>query len=505
MRAGRPDIRRDGDRTRPSPSSPRHIEYKWIVLSVTTLGAAMAAIDSSIVILALPQMLFSLHSDLLTMVWVIMGYILMSTVTLALFGRLADMFGRVRLYNLGFVVFTAGSVLCAISQTGLELVFLRLLQGLGGAMLLSNSAAIITEVFPPEQRGRALGINGITWAIGGILGPVLGGLILAAASWRWIFLINLPIGVFGTAWAHLALHEVSTPARTERFDVAGMGLFSSSLICLLVALTQGVSWGWMSERVLALFAGAVVFAAAFVAWNRRSTSPFLDFSLFGSKVFTYGTFAAILQSLGLFAVSFLVVFYLQAARGDSPLHAALLILPLPIVQSVVGPIGGTIADRTGARLPAAIGLALQALGATFLATLSTHSSYLHLDAALVILGIGGGLFWSPNTSAVMSAAPRHRLGVGSATLASFRQVGMVTSFALTLAVAAATMPPRAIGSLFLGSNEFLTPAVAADFTHGISVALSVSVVIVLVAFVLILVGGEPREARRGTALSAAER
>jgi EmrB/QacA subfamily drug resistance transporter len=492
-------------RTRPGSTRLKHVEYKWIVLSVTTLGAAMAAIDSSIVVLALPQMLVSLHSDLLTMVWVIMGYILMSTVTLALFGRLADMFGRVRLYNLGFIVFTAGSVLCALSQSGIELVIFRLVQGLGGAMLLSNSAAIITEVFPVEERGRAIGINGITWAIGGILGPVLGGLILAAASWRWIFLINVPIGLFGTTWAYLALHEVSTPARSERFDSLGMGLFSSSLVCLLVALTQGVSWGWMSDRVLALFVGAVVLAVMFVAWNRRSTSPFLDFSLFGSRVFTYGTFAAILQSLGLFAVNFLVVFYLQAARGDSPLRAALLILPLPIVQSVVGPIGGMIADRTGARLPAAVGLALQALGAMLLATLSTHSSYLHLDAALVVLGIGGGLFFSPNTSAVMSASPRHRLGVASATLASFRQVGMVTSFALTLAVAAATMPPRAIGSLFLGTHKYLTPAVAADFTHGISVALSVSVVIVLVAFVLILVGGEPRQARRGPALSALER
>ena len=495
---------RDGVR-RPAASRLGHIQYKWIALSVTTLGAAMAAIDSSIVILALPQMLFSLHSDLLTMIWVIMGYILMSTVTLALFGRLADMFGRVRLYNLGFVVFTVGSLLCALSQSGIELVMFRLIQGLGGAMLMANSAAIITEVFPAEERGRAMGINAITWAIGGILGPVLGGLILAAASWRWIFLINLPIGLIGTTWAYLALHEVSTPGRGERFDLFGMGLFSSSLVCLLLALTQGVSWGWTSSKVLALFAGSVVLAGGFVAWNRRSASPFLDFALFGSRVFTYGTCAAMLQSLGIFAVNFLVVFYLQAARGYTPLHAALLILPLPIVQSVVGPIGGMIADRTGARLPAATGLGLQALAGAILATLSTHSSYAHLGAALVVLGIGGGLFWSPNTSAVMSAAPRSRLGVASATLSSFRQVGMVTSFAVALAVAAATMPPRAIASLFLGTSEFLTPAVAADFTHGINVALSVSVVIVLVAFVLILRGGESREARRGAARSTAER
>jgi EmrB/QacA subfamily drug resistance transporter len=476
-----------------------HVEYKWIVLSVTTLGAAMAAIDSSIVILALPQMLYSLHSDLLTMVWVIMGYILMSTVTLALFGRLADIFGRVRLYNVGFLVFTAGSLLCALAQSGGELVVFRLVQGLGGAMLMANAAALITEVFPAQERGRAMGINSITWAVGGIFGPVLGGLILAVASWRWIFLINLPIGLLGTAWAYIALHEVSTPGRGEPFDLVGMGLFSSSLVCLLLALTQGVSWGWTSVRVLTLFIGSALLAGGFVAWNRRSAYPFLDFALFQSKIFTYGTCAAILQSLGLFSVNFLVVFYLQAARGYSPLHAALLILPLPIVQSMVGPIGGMVADRTGARLPAATGLALQALGGAILATLTMHSSYAHLGTALVILGVGGGLFWSPNTSAVMSAAPTRRLGVASATLATFRQVGMVTSFALALAVAAATMPPRAIASLFLGTNEFLTHAVAADFTRGISTALSVSVVIVLGALILILAGGESREARRGTA------
>jgi MFS family permease len=345
-----------------------------------------------------------------------------------------------------------------------------------------------------------MGVNAITWAVGGVLGPVLGGLILAAATWRWIFLINLPIGLAGITWAYLALHEVSTPGRGERFDVPGMVLFSSSLVCLLLALTQGVSWGCASARVLALFGGSVVLAGGFVAWNRRSASPFLDFDLFRSKVFTYGTFAAILQSLGLFAVNFLVVFYLQAARGYSPLHAAFLILPLPIVQSAVGPIGGIIADRTGARLPAAMGLVLQAAGGALLATLSTSSSFVHLDAALVVLGIGGGLFWSPNTSAVMSTAPRARLGVAAATLASFRQVGMVTSFALAIAVAAATMPPRAMASLFLGTHEFLTPAVGADLTRGIGAALSVSVVIVLAAFVLILLGGESREARRGAAL-----
>jgi MFS family permease len=231
-------------------------------------------------------------------------------------------------------------------------------------------------------------------------------------------MINVPIGIAGSMWGYLALHEVSRPGGGERFDLVGMGLFSAGLLGLLLALTQGVSWGWTS--------------------------------------------------------------------------------------AAVGPIGGIIADRTGARFPTATGLGLEALGGGILTTLSIHSGFLRLDAALVVLGIGGGLYWSSHSSAVMTASPARRLGVASATLASFRQVGMVTSFALAIAVAAATMPPRAITSLFLGTNEYLTPTVAADFTHGIDVALSVSVVIVLAALVLILMGGESRAARRAAGRVAAK-
>lgn len=190
----------------------RGIEYKWIVLSVTTIGALMAAIDGTIVVLALPDMMVKLQASLVEMIWVIMGYILVSTVFLLTFGRVADMVGRVRMYNLGFVVFTAGSALCGFSQTATQLILSRLVQGAGAAMIMVNSAAIITEVFRPHERGRALGINGVTWAIGGVAGPVLGGLILKTADWRWIFFINIPIGVFGAAWGYRVLHEISRPA-----------------------------------------------------------------------------------------------------------------------------------------------------------------------------------------------------------------------------------------------------------------------------------------------------
>ncbi len=207
----------------------RKLEYKWIVLSVTTIGSLMAAIDSTIVILGLPEMMVKLHADLIEMIWVIMAYILVSTVFLLTFGRVADMFGRVRMYNLGFVIFTIGSALCGLAGNATQLILFRLVQGSGAAMMVVNSVAIITEVFKPNERGKALGINAITWSIGGVAGPILGGLILTLASWRWIFFINVPIGIFGALWGYMVLQEMSVPRKNENFDGIGALSFSAGL------------------------------------------------------------------------------------------------------------------------------------------------------------------------------------------------------------------------------------------------------------------------------------
>lgn len=459
----------------------------------------MAAIDSSIVILGLPTMLTDLHSDLVTMIWVLMGYLLMSTIFLLLFGRLADMYGRVRLYNLGFAVFTVGSFLCALASSGVQLVFFRCLQGIGGAMLVANSLAIITAVFPPGERGRAMGINSITWAIGGMVGPVAGGVILGFLSWRWIFLVNVPIGIIGTAWAYRALHEVSPSKRGQPFDLRGMVLFSGGVACLLVALSQGISWGWLSPPTLGLVAAFVLLEGLFIAAERGDGAHFIDPSLFRSRILTFGTAAATLQSLSIFAVNFLVLFYLQGVKGIGPLQAALMTLPLPFIQSLVGPFGGAVSDRTGARLPATLGLILQAVACVFLMQLSVDSDYPVLFVGLLVLGVGGGLFWAPNTSAVMSAAPSAMLGVASATLATFRQAGMVTSFALALAVAAAAIPQRLVGEIFLGTSVALGAPVMSAFTVGMSHALAVSALIVLVAAAMTFIAGDTARTRRATA------
>jgi len=469
----------------------RRVDYKWVVLSVTTIGALMAAIDSTIVILALPQMMEKLHADLVSMIWVIMAYILVSTVLLLTFGRVADMFGRVRLYNLGFVVFTIGSALCGLSPSAMALILARLVQGAGAALMMVNSPAIITEVFPPHERGRALGINGITWAIGGIVGPLLGGLILAVANWRWIFYINVPIGIFGSLWGYRVLKEMTVRRAEERFDATGAITFSIGLIALLFALTLGIQFSWVSAGILSLFGLFIVMTALFIIWERRASRPLLDLSLFRNRIYNFSVLAAMLQSLAMFATNFLIVFYLQAVRGYAPLTAAIMLIPLSIVSAVMGPISGWLADRIGARVPATAGVVLQAASLLwFIFTLTPTTPYGTIVVGLLLVGLGGGLFWSPNTSAAMNGAPKDRLGIASAALATLRQTGMVISFALALAVAAGSLPKDVMMKLFVGTNISLGSGPMQDFVVGIHHAFIVSVVLCVIAAAFSVVRGK---------------
>ena len=466
------------------------MEYKWIALSVTTIGSMMAAIDSTIVILGLPKMMLDLHADLIEMIWVIMAYILVSMVFLLTFGRLADMVGRVRMYNLGFVVFTIGSALCGFAGNAAALILFRVIQGSGAAMMIVNSVAILTEVFPPNERGRALGINAITWAAGGVLGPILGGIILNSGNWRWIFFINIPIGILGALWGFLALKEMSTRRKGEKFDPLGALAFSLSLISLLFALTLGIEFSWTSWPILALFASFVAFLAFFLWWEPRPENPMIDFSLFKNRIYNFSVLSAMLQSLALFAVNFLIVFYLQAVRGFDPLKAALLLIPLPLVTAVMAPLSGWIADRIGARLPATIGLLIQAGALLWFARITATTPYPGIAVGLGVMGLGGGLFYPPNTSAAMNASPIHRLGVASATLSTFRQAGMVTSFALSLAVAAGSLPKDVMMQLFVGTNVSLGSRIMQDFVLGMHSTFLVSVVLCLVAATVSIVRGK---------------
>jgi EmrB/QacA subfamily drug resistance transporter len=468
----------------------RKVAYKWIVLSVTTIGALMASIDSTIVILGLPDMMVKLHADLIEMIWVIMGYILVSTVFLLTFGRVADMFGRVRMYNLGFVVFTIGSALCGFSGNATQLIIFRLVQGSGAAMMVVNSVAIITEVFPPNERGKALGVNGITFSIGGVAGPILGGLILTLADWRWIFFINVPIGIIGAIWGYRVLKEMNTSKEGERFDILGAFTFSAGLTALLIALTLGIEYAFTSTPILILFGIFVIGIAFFLWWERRVSNPVLDLSLFNNRIYNFSVLAAMIQSLALFAVNFLIVFYLQGVLGYDPLKAALMLIPLPVMTSIMAPLGGNIADRIGARIPATIGLLVQGAALVWLSQITPAMPYWQIALGLGLMGLGGGLFYPPNTSAAMNGAPKNRLGIASGTLATLRQAGMVTSFALSLAVAASSLPRAVMMQLFVGNNVALGSAPMKAFVTGMHNAFYVSTVLVLIAAGISFVRGK---------------
>jgi EmrB/QacA subfamily drug resistance transporter len=468
----------------------KNIDYKWIALSVTTIGALMASIDSTIVILGLPEMMVKLHADLVEMIWVIMAYILVSTVFLLTFGRVADILGRVRMYNLGFVVFTVGSALCGFSTSAAQLIFFRLIQGSGAAMMVVNSVAIITEVFPANERGKALGINAITFSFGGVAGPILGGLILTLADWRWIFFINVPVGIIGAIWGYRVLKEMSIRKKGERFDVIGAISFSIGLTALLIALTLGIQLSFTSTPIVLLFCLFIVGIVVFLWWERRAENPVLDLSLFNNRVYNFSVLSAMMQSLALFAVNFLIVFYLQGVLGYDPLKAALLLIPLPVMTSIVAPFGGNIADRIGARIPATIGLLIQGVALILFMRLTPTTPYWQIAVGLGLMGFGGGLFYPPNTSAAMNSAPRHRLGIASGTLATLRQAGMVTSFALALAVAASSLPRDVMMQLFVGNNVTLGSAPMKAFVIGMHSAFLVSTVLVLIAAGISFVRGK---------------
>ncbi len=457
----------------------------------------MAAIDGTIVILALPEMMVNLHAELIQMIWVIMGYILVSTVFLLTFGRVADMFGRVRMYNFGFVVFTAGSLLCGLSQNAIHLILSRLVQGAGAAMMIVNSMAILTEVFPPNERGRALGINAITWSFGGVFGPILGGFILTAANWRWIFFINVPIGIAGAVWGFRVLKETSRRRSNEKFDPFDAAIFSFGLTALLIALTLGIEHSWTSWPILSLFGVSAIALSAFFLWERRATNPALDLSLFKNRVYTFSVISAMIQGLALFSVNFLIVFYLQGVRGYDPLKAALLLVPMPIVNSLIAPVGGWIADRIGARGPATVGLLVQGVAVAWLTRLSPSTPYLQIACGLALMGLGGGLFYPSNTSAAMNASPIHRIGVASAALATLRQAGMVTGFALSLAVAAASLPREVMMQIFVGKDVTLGSQTMQEFVIGMRSAFGLSIALCLIAAGFSMVRGKEDRRRQG--------
>ena len=456
-------------------------QHPNLALLVVVVGVLITAIDTTIVVLALPEIQRSLHIGLASVIWVIIGYLLVITLLSTQVGRLGDMFGRVRMYEAGFVVFIIGSLACALSWNELSLIVFRLAQGVGGALITANSGAVIADTFPKEQRGRAYGFNAIGFNTGAVLGVVLGGIIVTYVSWRWIFWINIPIGIAAVTVANRVL--VDRGQREERrLDGWGMGTLGLGLFGLLWAMIKLTSES-LDPAIVGFFVGGIAMLTVFW-WIERSVSePMLDLALFKVPTMTPSLLAAMFQSLANFAVLFLLLMYLQGVRQLSPIHASLLLVPGYVVGGVVGPFAGRFADRRGAVLPATVGLGIQVLALLAYSQLGLHTPLLVLVVAYMVGAFGAGCFFPSNNSAVMKAAPGEGFGIASGLLRTFANVGMVFSFALAILVASATITKHEAFAIFVGTST-LSRSSASVFTDGIHAAFYSSMSLMVVAAIL---------------------
>ncbi|CAA9581675.1 MAG: Uncharacterized MFS-type transporter [uncultured Thermomicrobiales bacterium] len=427
---------------RRSVHGPNH---KWWALVTVALGTFMATLDSSIVNISLPTILTHFRSDLATIQWVVLAYLLTVTSLLLTFGRLADIWGRKKVYTLGFGIFTVGSLASGLSPTPAALIVARIVQAIGAAMIQANGLAITSAVFPGPERGRALGINGTVVATGTTLGPAIGGVLVGAFGWQSIFFVNLPVGLVGIAMAVAILEEGRISTRREgasaRFDPLGALLVSVGLITLLLALNRGAAVGWRSGQILGFFAIAVASFVAFIVVERRVVAPILDLALFRLRAFATGSLAALCSFLAISTNAFLMPFFLQLVLGFSPARAGLLLIPTSLTLAIVSPLSGSLSDRLGARTLSSIGLGISAVALFLLGGLSADAHYAEVLFRLILLGIGIGIFNSPNTAAVFGSVPRDRYGTVGGFLSMVRNTGQVVGVAIAGALLVAAITP----------------------------------------------------------------
>lgn len=473
-------------------SSGKYERYETVALVVVLMGVTMTGIDTTAVVLGLPVMMNDLHSNILSMIWVIMAYLLIITIFGTQVGRLGDIFGRVKIYNIGFAVFTIGSVFCGLAQGGTQLVVFRAFQGLGGAMVFSTSGAIIADAVKVERRGRAFGITGIGWSIGAVLGILLGGVIITFLGWRYIFFINIPVGICAVILCYKVLKERAERV-SARIDYLGMSLFGLGLFLMLYAITTLAGSG-ISTSAIATFSVGTLLVYSFVIWEKHYSAPMLSLSIFKMRVLTTSILASFLQGLANFAVLFLVIMYLQGVRNLSPLNASLLLVPGYVLSAAVSPFAGKASDRIGARYIVSMGLALEAIGIFVYSTLTLSSPFYLVIVGSVINGLGASSFFPANSSAVMSSAPRQSYGMASGLLRTFANVGMVASFAFALLVASLAIPRNLAVRIFLGTSQ-LNSSLSFIFVSGMHVALDVSIAIIVVAIVLSILRGKEQKSR----------
>jgi MFS family permease len=427
--------------------------YKWTALSNTTLGILMASIDSSILIISLPAIFNGLGVNPLTpsnitlLLWLLLGYIISSSVIVVTIGRLSDMFGRVKFYNIGFAIFAiASTILYVISYTFtgtnavIMLIIFRLIQGLGGGFLFANSTAIITDAFPQNQRGTAMGINQIAGIVGSLIGLIIGG-VLSAIDWHLIFLISVPVGIIGTIWSYLALHEIATIRKKQKIDILGNILFALALTAILLSMTYGLlpygasSTGWSSPYVIGGLILGIILLIIFIFVELWAKDPMFRMTLFKIRDFSAGILSLFLAGIARGGLQFMLIIWLQGVwlplHGinfiNTPLRAALDMIPLLLGFLVMGPISGRLSDKYGSKLFSTLGMSINVVGFLLLALLPVNFNYLAFALIIFTLGVGQGMFAAPNATSVMNSVPPDQRGATSGIRATFINMSLMFS------------------------------------------------------------------------------
>jgi EmrB/QacA subfamily drug resistance transporter len=447
-----------------------HDSYKWWALSCTSLGMLLATINSGTLIIALPDLERSLNTSLLELVWVILVYMIASTVLVLSAGRLSDQFGRKQAYIGGFLLFAAASLGAGFAANGTQLILWRILQGVGGSFLFANAAAIVTDTFPREQLGLAMGTNTMVAAIGLVIGPVLGG-ALVAISWHWVFWFNVPFGLAGSVWAWLILHEITGRSEDTSFDALGTITFLVGLTGLVYGISKGGLSGWNNSMVIGGLIAAAVLLPAFVVIEHRRRAPMLDLSIFKSRLFSAASAAAFTNGLARFALMFVFVFYFQGVQGNSPILAGIKLAPLALGMLIASPLAGIWADRRGSRGLAVLGMLVQAVGLALMTTLQRDTAYVYSGIYMMIVGIGSGMFNSPNTAAMMGTVPAHRRGIAAGARVLVQNTGAVISIAFVLAVVTSSVPKNVLFEVFSGLAKHISNAQLVPFMSNMHTAL----------------------------------
>ena len=447
-----------------------HDSYKWWALSCTSLGMLLATINSGTLIIALPDLERSLHSSLLELVWVILVYMIASTVLVLSAGRLSDQFGRKRAYVLGFVLFAFASLGAGFAGNGTQLILWRILQGVGGSFLFANAAAIVTDAFPREQLGLAMGTNTMVAAVGLVIGPVLGG-ALVAISWHWVFWFNVPFGLAGSLWGAAILHEVTGRSEDRSFDWLGTVTFLLGLTGLVYGISKGGLQGWTAPLVIPSLVAALVLLPTFVAVERHHHAPMLDLTIFRNRLFSTAAASAFANGLARFALMFVFVFYFQGVQGDSPILAGIKLAPLALGMLVSSPLAGLWADRRGSRTLAVMGMLVTAAGLVLMTLLQRHTSYAWPAIYMFIVGIGSGMFNSPNTAAMMGVVAPHRRGIAAGARVLVQNTGAVISIAFVMAVITSAVPKQVLFAVFSGLANHISTAQLRPFIANMHTAL----------------------------------